>query len=68
MDNQIKNLCQVCERNIVLGLGPTKKWMCGECIIKYDNFIKEERRKHFEIFEEKIRNGMDTSTNTTTSS
>lgn len=62
MDNQIKNLCQVCNKNIVLGL-LNNKWMCGECIIKFDSFIKEEKRRQFEIFEERIRNGMGASEN-----
>ncbi len=60
-DQQIKNICEVCSINIPMGLGPTKKWMCGGCLIKFDSFVKEEKRKHFEIFEETI-NGRNTST------
>ena len=60
-DQQIKNLCSVCNKNIIMGLGPTKRWMCGECLIKYDEFIKEEKKKHFEIFEQGVKNGRDTS-------
>lgn len=57
MDNQIINRpnCQIegCN-NIVIGLSPSKKWICGEHLMKLDSKLKEERKKYFELIEKEI--------------
>ncbi len=55
MDNQIlRPKCQICNVNTAMGLSPTKKWACGECLIKLDNKLKEERRKYYELIEDNL--------------
>ena len=54
MDNQIRNLCGLCNTNLAMGLNPIGQWRCGECLAKFDLAIKEERRKNIEIIEQKI--------------
>ena len=57
MDTQIKNSlkCQIKDcSNLAMGIGPTGKWTCGLCIIKFEKIFKEERKKYLEIMEKKI--------------
>ena len=66
MDNNIRNSlkCQMtnCD-NVALGVF-NSKWVCGECLIKIENKIREQQRKMFEIFEKEIEkeNGGNTQT------
>ena len=66
MDNNIRNSlkCQVANcGNVALGVF-NSKWVCGECLIKIENKIREQQRKMFEIFEKEIEkeNGGNTQT------
>jgi len=62
MDNQIRNLCGLCNTNLVMGLNPSNQWRCGECLGKFDLAIKEEKRKHIEIIEKQIMEEIDGNT------
>jgi len=64
INRQALGLCQVCEENQVIGLGYGNKWVCGFCLVKLEQKLRDRRRKFFEeLKREIIEDGTNTSTN-----
>ncbi len=50
-----KSLCQICEKEQSLGVF-RNKWICGRCLLKFENKINQERDKFLDIVENDIKN------------
>lgn len=49
-----KPICQICEIEQALGLF-RNKWVCGKCLLKFENKIRQERNKVLDIIEKEIK-------------
>lgn len=47
--------CQVCEYEQALGMF-RNKWICGKCLLKFENKIRTEQNKVLDIIESEIKN------------
>lgn len=57
-----KPLCQVCEYEQALGMF-RNKWICGKCLIKFENKIKAQNSKVLDIIESEIKKEVNYSDN-----
>lgn len=51
-----KLICQICKKEQALGVF-RDKWICGRCLLKFEDKIKQERNKFLDIIENEIKNG-----------
>lgn len=49
-------ICQYCEKERALGVFRSK-WICGKCLLKFEEKINQERNKFLDLVEEEIKNG-----------
>ena len=52
-----KPLCQLCEKEQSVGVY-RQKWICGYCLIKFENKIKELNNKTLDLMELEIKDGI----------
>jgi len=50
-----KPICHMCETNEAIGLGYGGNWVCGMCIIKLEDKIKEQRSKFIKQIKKEIK-------------
>lgn len=48
-------ICQVCEKERALGVF-NNKWMCGRCLLKFEEKIKQRQRQELDLIEQEIKN------------
>lgn len=69
MDEQIhRPRCSVKGCNQIgglIGIGPNGKMWCGLCLLKFENKVKEHKRKYFEIIEKEMEEDAGTHTKRT---
>lgn len=49
-----KPLCNVCEVEQAIGVF-RNKWICGKCLLKFENKIRQERNRFLDIVEQDIK-------------
>ncbi len=55
MDQQIRNniKCHICP-GVAIGVFDNK-WICGRCLLKIEDKLKQEKRKYYDLIETEIR-------------
>lgn len=49
-------MCQICGKNQAIGVF-RNKWVCGYCLLEFENRLNQERNKFLDIIEDNIKNG-----------